>query len=380
MQSRQLVSDRMNWAPNSTIKIPLTFLDACRSFAAPVVPVPVIHFNLDVTIPAESQGVPAAELYTLATRILLKDAGGDRWNTRGSSARVINQVVYGWGQSDGPDITASGNVDFRIRMPFDPKKSKRRNDSPLALFELVDGGRFELTTSGNTPYNGGVTVTGGYVELETEVVDDGVREAKSRLCYKDVDIVKANDHYPINGALAMFLPYVGEVAEVGGTPWADHTIFSDSLQYNGYLPSLFKDKYLRESFPILPQTDGTGGQDTIDNGYTDAVLVPDSDQKIPDMPRLQSMHLKLDPSTVVDANNLPQVIYAYIERRDISLVMRTFGFPNEQATQEAIDKWGYIKLESGKYERVGKPGGFDKDIARMMPLKLRIPPASAPKK
>lgn len=367
-----LRSEIKPWLASGNIVFPLNFLDPPRSMKAPVITQIHIRSVLNVTPDAvvNSFGRVLPQVFT---RIRVTDASKERVNLRGSSARIMNQVEYGAAYSDVPDAAAAGaaaNREFFLALPFNMWKSRRRADYGIPLFEFVDGGSIELNT-GPALLSDLATVNSGTFQLFVEVEEQRKREAKSRLCWKDIDITQTEFSVPIGGALRWFAFYNGEKNEPTQAPLAAQNFTSQTLEFSILPREVFRQLYMVEQLSAIHGVDPAAAftaQDVFETMQAVLLQMVDADQKIPEMPQLASLHVQTDGA--ITTADLPKYIFSYLADRDISLTQRTLQAPDPGQLQAMLGKYGTIKTAQGKVSGIGE---WTKDKARVMPIKLRIP-------
>jgi len=366
----------LNWVAGGALTFPLNFLDPPRSMRSPVIKNIAIRGNL--TYNTGTSGGPARMLPMSLSRIRIADAGKDRVNMRGSSARILNQVEFGAAYQDGTNTAISQNgvtQEFILNFPFNPWKSRRRNDYGIPLFELVDGGAIELNINPNatlaTNYQ---TITSGTYQLFVDVDETRSREAKSRLCYRDVDISQTEFQVPIGGALRWFAFYYGEIGETTQAAFAAQNFTSQTLEYSILPQQILRNRYRIEQNSGIRTADAggvTAAEDVFSTLQAVMLQMVDADAKIPEMPQIASLHVQTD--LTITTANLPKYIYSYISDRDPSIAARTLGAADPGTMQANLKQYGFVKAASGKMSPIGQ---WSADTTRAMPIKLRIPKAA----
>lgn len=361
------------WAAQKTFPVDLSFLNAARDLSAPIIEELVIWFQAVIT--TSTGGMLGGALPTAFSQILVQDMVGERINLRGSSLRVVDQMEYGAGYQDVATIAASASNVTRnlfLRIPFMPIRCRRRRDYGLSLREFVDGGKMQLVTSAALlPGSGatGGTIQSGNITLFAHIRDEGTKEAKSRLTFTDESINQVNFDYNVNGFLRALIWYNGEINEAASTPWASQTILSKTLEYQTLQDLLFQDWYVRESQPPRSDPGSVAAAsvfkqtDVALTGQAVPLLFPYRDQKIPDMPKMQTVNIRTSLGSIT-TTDLPQVIKSIITERAASATARTLGRSDVGA---AVAKSGRIKGANGN--KVGIKS-VPMDVAKVMPIKL----------
>lgn len=370
----RLRSQVLNWAATTNLVFPLNFLDPARGMRSPVIK--SILLRQVLTYNTGTSGGPARMLPMALTRIRISDQTKERVNLRGSSARVLNQIEYGAAFQDGLNTAASQTgvtQETCLNIPFNPWKSRRRNDYGLPLFEFVDGGGIELNTGAALLTTLFHTITAGTYQLFIDVDETRSREAKSRLCYRDADITQTEFSQPIGGALRWFAYYAGEGTETTQAALASQNFTSQTLEFSIIPREVLRNSYRIEQLSGARIADAAAATATEDVFITmQAVLLQmvDEDGKIPEMPQVASLHVQTDASV---PTTIPKYIYSFIADRDPASTARTLNAKSPSDLQANLQSWGTVKTASGKLSPIGAWGG---DTARAMPLKLRKPVAA----
>lgn len=361
------------WAANKTFPIDLSGFNAARTLSAPVIEEFVIWAQ--VVINTGTAGMLGGALPTMFSQIIVNDLAATRYNVRGSSLRVIDQVEYGAAYQDVPAIAASQSTITRnlfLRVPFMPLRCRRRRDFGLSLREFLDGGKMQLTTSAALiPGAGasGATIQSGAITVFGHIRDEGSREAKSRFTWEDEAIAQTNFDYNFNGFARALLWYNGEVNEATAAPWASQTFISKTLEYNALQDIMLADWYARESLPPRSDPGSVAAAsvyqqtDTILTGQTVPLLFPYRDQKIPDMPKAQTINVRTSLGSITTAN-LPQVIKCTLTARSANATSRVLG---QSDVLTAVGKKGRIKGANGNNVAIAS---VPMDVAQVMPVKI----------
>ena len=307
---------------NGNLVVPRDFLDDARKFAAPVIRKIRYHFKGT----GNASSARAADLYAaLITRLRIADEAGDRLNVTGQSLRIIENLEQGPTFSSAcllngtlqTSITGTGvTIDKWFTIDFEPKPSRRRHDFGLPLGEFIDAGYLQLTQGGGS-YAGWSALAGTW-EIFVDVLDEGRREGKSRLCWFDYQMVNNDYNYTVNGALRAALAYVGSTEEAAGTPWQLTTTWdSKSLSFINYPSYLFQDSLRLEGLSSVLDP-----ADEFSSGYTIPLFVPAQDQAITEMPEFKTFHAKLNNDTVKTDSLM---IVGSITDRSETLTEKTLG-------------------------------------------------------
>jgi len=362
------------WAASKTFPIDLSFLNATRDQAAPVIEEIVIAAA--VNLKTGSAGLRGGALASMFSQVLVQDQAGERVNLRGSSLRVIDQLEYGAGFQDvtsmAASVTTSTARTLILRIPFNPDKSKRRRDFGLPIRGFLDGGKMQLVTSAalvpGMGANGG-TIQDGTITVYAWVRDERVPEAKSRLVYLDESIAQTNFDYNVAGSLRYALWYNGEINEATPTAWSAQQLTSKTLEVQLINDFVFQDKYAsyhkppRSSPGTVATADTYAQTDTILTGQTVPLYFPNEEEKIPDMPQMQTLNIRTSLSSIT-TSDLPQVIKSVITERSANVTARVLGVSDPAA---AVASRGRIKAASNDDLGVGS---FPANLAKMMPVKI----------
>lgn len=374
MRAQPFQSLTYTWAASKTFPIDLSFLNAARDMRAPVIDELVILLNI-TDIDTGTAGIRGGAMASAFSQILVNDQAGERVNLRGSSLRVIDQIEYGAGYQDPTSIAASqSNVARKVilRIPFNPVKSRRRRDFGLSLRGFLDGGKMQLATSAALlPGMGadGGTISAATITVYAWIRDEGVAEAKSRLCFFDESIAQTNFDYNVAGALRYATWYNGEINERTPTAWSAQTITSKTLELSLIDDFIFQDKYASHSKPprsspgTVATADTYAQTDVHLTGQAVPLYFPTEEQKIPDMPQMQTLNVRTSLSSITTAD-LPQVIKSVVTERAAAVTARVLGVSDPQA---AVAKQGRVKTANGNPRGVG---AFPPNVSKVMPVKI----------
>lgn len=355
------------------IPIGLEFLNSAREMEAPVLV--GMWIKCVATFTTGADGARGGVLYQILDQIYLKDAlAGERVNLRGSSARVIMQNEYGDTFADPPAINGGEVVPVTrtlwFRVPFRPLKCRRRADFGFPLHEVVDGGKLSVTP-GPAILGGaaGATVVSAEFTVYIDVVDEGVRELKSRATWLDLAITKKEDSYPVGGFPRTFFLYNGEENEQTATGWPDGmTVESKTIDMQPIDIEFLQESYLLEhrrtqGDPGLPGAPSAFvNTDTVVTKQAVPVIFPTLDQKLITLQEMATMHIKL--SATPNAADNPQVIVCVVTDRNPRASMRTLRTTNLDA---AIEASGRTKLANGNQKPLDS---LPQPFAKIMPLKV----------
>lgn len=362
------------WAASKSFPIDLTPLNAARDMESGVID--EIKIVAVVTGTTGSAGLQGGALASMFSQVYVQDSAGERCNVRGSSLRIIDQVEYGNGYAD-PLSIAANTTDATVRtlilrIPFNPPKARRRRDFGLPIRGFLDGGRMTLVTSAAlVPGMGanGFTISSATITPYWSVRDERTREAKSRLCFRDESIAQTTYDYAVAGSLRYALWYNGEINERAGTAWSAQTLSSKTLDIQQINDYIFQDEYAASSKQTQkdPGSVATASAyyqtDTILRGQTVPIYQPDFDQKIVDMPQMQTLNIRTSLSSITTAD-LPQLITSVINERAANISARVLAVSDPA---KAVAAQGYIKAANGNKRGLG---AFPANIAKMMPVKL----------
>ncbi len=371
-----LRSQPLPWAANANIPFPLNFLDPARGMRAGLIKNILVRASL--TYSTGTSGGPARMLPQALTRVRITDQTKERVNVRGSSLRVINQVEFGAAYQDGTNTAASQagvTQEVCLNIPFNPWKSRRRNDYGIPIFEFVDGGGIELNTGAALLATNFTTITSGTFQIFVNVDETRTREAKSRLCFRDMDITQTEFSVPIGGGLRWFAYYVGEGSETNQTALVAQNFTSQTLEYSIIPREVLRNQYRIEQISAIrtavAEGSGVAAEDVFATMQAVMIQMVDEDAKLPEMPIVSSLHVQTDgavPSTI------PKYIFAYLSDRDPQQTARTIGATSPAQLNSDLTNYGYVKTANGKSSMIGSWGT---DVSRIMPVKLRKPVTAA---
>lgn len=366
-----LRSQPLNWVQSSNIVFPLNFLDPPRGMRAPVIK--NIGLRQVLTYNTGTSPSPARMLPQALTRIRITDQTKERVNLRGSSLRVLNQLEFGTSYQDGVNTAASQTAvvqETYMNIPFNPWKSRRRNDYGIPLFEFVDGGAIELNTGAATLLTNFQTITAGTFQLFVDVDETRTRELKARMCFKDMDITQTEFSVPVGGALRWFAYYAGEGTESVQTSLVAQNFTSQTLEYSILPREILRAKYRIEQISGIRTANAeatTAAEDVFQTMQAVLLQMVDADAKLPEMPQVASLHVQTDAAVPA---TIPKYIFSYIADRDPSASARTAGADSPAQLQTVLNASGTVKTASGKVSPIG---AWSADTARVMPVKIRKP-------
>lgn len=363
------------WAASKTFPIDLSFLNAARDMKAPVIDELTIILNI-TDIDTGAAGITGGCFPAFFSQILVQDQAGERVNVRGSSLRVIDQLEYGAGYQDVAAIDANASNQTRkviLRVPFNPPKARRRRDFGLPLRGFLDGGKMQLVTS--AALNPAMGATGGTISTAEIFViawvrDEMVPEAKSRIVWLDESIAQTNFDYNVAGALRYALWYNGEINEATPTAWSAQTLTSKTLEMQLINDYVLQDRATsyhkppRSSPGIVGTADVYKQTDCVLTGQVVPIYVPSEEQKIVDMPQMQTLNVRTSLSSIT-TSDLPQVIKCVVTERSANVTARVLGVSDPAA---ALSKAGRIKTANGNPRGID---AFPPNISKMLPVKLQ---------
>jgi hypothetical protein len=374
MRTQIYQSNALTWAASKTFNVDMSFMNPGRDMVAPVCDELLFVLNIS-DIDTGTAGCRGGAFASAFAQILVKDQAGDRVNVRGSSLRVIDQQEYGAGYQDPTSIAASqSNVARKLflRVPFNPPKARRSRDFGLPLRGFLDGGKIAFTTSAALlPGMGadGGTISAATITVYAFVRDEGVREAKSRIVYEDEAITLTNYDYNVAGALRMFLWYNGEINERAGTAWSAQQLSSKTSELSQIDDFVFQDRYQHYSKPPRSSPGSVATADTYAQtdvcltGQAVPIIVPEEDQKIPEMLQCQTYNVRTSLSSIT-TSDLPQAIKCYITERSAQVTARVLGVSDPGA---AIAQRGRVKAANGNPRGIA---AFPPNVTRMLPVKV----------
>lgn len=336
-----------------------------------------LQFVFTFQVDTGAGGADERDFYALITQILLRDATGERINLSGASWQIVQQLESP-PNTTPPFTPITGAQNNQVRtlvayLDFRPKFARARNDFALPLREFAQVGRMSVTL--NTAGNGVATritnVDSASFYVVAEVADDIEPEMKSRLCYADFAIGKADDWYPVDGSLRWAVAHNGAVGQITG-PWASQNVTSKGLELNDF-PSISLINLAQRERGLQLNFVTAGGvtilsHDPLLDGTVIPILFPTTDEKLTRLPDVKSVHYKTD-GTITTADE-PMFIACYIGERSANAAAATFGMKSGQALEQEVERRGVIVGSDGKRKRaVG--GGWDGRLIGRMPIKLR---------
>ena len=373
-------SQGLTWSANTQIPVPMTFLDSARAMRSPQIDFLAIKLALTYNTNSTSGAIAGADLFRSLTNVLLKDAAGERVNVRGSTLRLVNQLLFGQSFRDPAYVAASvtgGTVNLFLRIPTHAIKARRGADWRLSLAELVDGGEMKLTTGAAAigPASGATqfTITSGTFTVVANVVDELAREAKPRWTLLDYAMGQADFNYPASGGVYLAGAYAGEVAEFdasGGTPtaWGTQNVSSKNLDLLAVPSTDIQEMDLARRFAYRKNDGAVTSQKDEDVVVQDLfvpVVSPHMDGSSLETPDCTTLHYKTDAT--ITTSNLPMFVVMAIGERAAPMTARSLGFPSVGAAEQALSKSGHVNAHDGARHHVAKVG--DK-AQRKLPVKV----------
>ena len=317
------------WAAGQNITFKLDFLSKAKQLRYPVIKSLAIRSDCTTLTTGASAG-PMRMLPMMYGSVRVRDLNGIRYNVRGSSLRLINQVLnptYGDTLQCSPSAnigasTTGARVHY-LPIRFDwPHRFRRPRDFGLPLAMLLDGGEVSVSCAAAAALTSGyITVTAATFKLVAEVVDLGVPEIGPVLNFNDWDIGKSEDYYPVNGFLALALAYAGEGGLAAQTAWADHTESSKTFDMNALQDDILVEFYrqkqivLRQAIVADTVTSFAAGQteDACLTGECVPLFTPNNIQPTIDLPYLENVHYKTSIATASLPATTPRFIVGSID-------------------------------------------------------------------
>lgn len=364
------------WVASTTVPVDLSFLNPARAMVAPVIHGMRIRFV--GTADTGSSGAPSRIFPQIFTQIQVADVAGDRCNLRGSSLRVVDQIEYGLGYSDCTPTTtiaatqSGAALEFWMRIPFRPMRAERRSDFGMPLREFLDGGKIQFGLGAALIQTNFMTTLTGTITVYVDIVDEGIPEAKSRICWTDQAISKTEDQYNVAGLARYLVAYNGEVNErVSTNPptaWtAAQTITSKTLELSQVVDTFFVDYYKQESFARVKDPGSVGTASVV--ATEDAVvlrqaipfLLADDDESTASLPQMATVHYKTSLSSIT-TSDLPQMIVCSIQERSDAATARTLGAD----WRSRLGK-GYVAASDGNHRSIA---AFSPGVQKFLPLRI----------
>jgi hypothetical protein len=225
--TRRYQSQSFPLAANSTIDIPLTFLDQALGEAAKPA-IDTLWMNINLTDADVGTVNAMRQLWCMISRLFIQHAAGTAYDVNGSSLRSFLQQVSDISDTDSrANFTASTNnqtCDWWVPIPFSlPGRLARGRDTAVPVSWLVAGrGKLQISFGALAPIvTNGATVT-GTVQFWAECFDQGAgcQEVPPVLRVRDQNMVAALDYdYPVQGDCYVFGLDAGIGALAAITPW-----------------------------------------------------------------------------------------------------------------------------------------------------------------
>jgi hypothetical protein len=352
-----LRSKPITFGDGETHDVDLNFLTpALKRMRAPVIRELLLEVIMQGTgTTGDTEGEDA---YKFIGRCKVKDRGGVIFDQPGSVMRVIEQLEIGAEVADLAQVTSGGaatDYTHYSRIVFDVEKAHRGADTALPLIHLTEGGEVSITF--DTPVN--FDVTSGVFRLYAIVHDERVREAKSRMIWKETSISNAEDDYIVKGSLRAAIVTSDLPAAEGYTALSALAgINSHTFQMNDLNPEVLIQEYRRKS----------GGNLHADDEFTAAarnalpLITPSKGQHIGKMQDLDSFHLKL---SAVPASG--RMVICVIEDRVPSLAAEWLGYSTTGDFARAVRSAGKVSAKGGRSKAIGS---WDPKLQRRLPFTI----------
>lgn len=289
-------------------------------------------------------------------RVKIKDRGGTLVDLPGSILRTVEQMELGSQVADLAQITsgsAATNYTLNARVIFDVEKAHRGADTSLPLIHLTEGG--EISVTFDTPTN--FDVTSGQLRVYAVVHDERVREAKSRMVWKETSITNDEDDYIVKGSLrAAFITSDLPAAEGHTDLSGITTLDSNTFQWNDLAVSILKQEYRRKSGGSLHADD----EFLADNAIP--LVTPSKGQHIGKMQALDSFHLDIG-STPASG----KMVTCVIEDRVASLAAEWLGYSTTGAYARALKAAGQVSAKGARNKAIGS---WDAKLQRRLPVRI----------
>lgn len=359
MKSQFLESPGYAWSASGRLVFNFDFLSSAKAMRFPVVK--NLYIRYVGTADTGSGGSTTGEFSQAYTQVVVRDTTGERVNLAGASIREIGISELENGYVEPTAIAASQTasaVDFYMKIPFAPPKSKRPDDFSIPVAELI-GGTCQLTMSAANPTTNGITWKTGTLSLFAEVEDGLVPELKSRLVWYDQTVSNVDFDYRINGRVRLALISSAIADQLAGTAQSAMTITSRDLNY-----ASLKDTFIRERYRAGCNSPVSTDPALQTNKYSIPLIYPDRLQGTGDMGYYDTLQVKTSLSSWATGTRL---VLGVIQPRDANVAARVLGFDNASNAKAAVEANGAIKSTKGSV----RIGAVDTTLQPFLPVKLK---------
>jgi len=350
----------LTFSDGSTLPFDLSFLDRWKAkMRSPTIKRLELVFS-GHTLTGGAATILGEDLYTLARKVTVADRARPIFNqVPGKILRILQQREDGDRQVD-QSATASASTftkNFSVPIIFDSDRDARGKGKRLPLIHLTDGGLVEVTFG--TPAGATVT-TAGQCRLYAHIVDERVREAKSRVETRIHTVTKTEDNYVVSGSLRAAFLSSDLGATAGYTSLSAETALGiDELERPQTIPqSVFTDVY-RRSRPFPASDD----EFLASTPHAAALYDAPPSGKVGQLPDLDSFTLK----NLQSVSGSRVIVTQVIRDRDVSLASDWLGFASEGDYVVAVAERGMVV---GLYGDKAPITSFDPVLARRLPVRV----------
>lgn len=358
----------INYTANSDGQLDLTFLNKfMRKMEAPTVSEIVFHFNGSGTVTGGSGGATAEDQYDLIRSLNVQDRGGYLYqDVAGKTLRIIEQWERGDRQVDRGALASgatSGAHDIFIRCILDiDEQGKRSKDYRIPLLHFTEGGQVDIlfgAPAATTIPSGGATYR---MHTYFRLHDERVREAKSRMVWRERSITNTSDLYDIDASLrAAFI-----TSDLGGT--TAYTDLSALVSLNSEaleFPAALDTQLLIDGYRQQKQAPAADDEVLASTTRCLPLHWPDRMQNIGSMPLIDS----LDINDLASVPTSAKLVTCSIRDRVGSLAAEWMGYGSVEDYVAALRQAGMVKIEGGAKVPVSN---FDPKLVRRLPVRIPI--------
>lgn len=354
-----LASNPEAFALSAVFNIKTDFLAKARKMAAPEVAELIIR--LTGTVGGHTATALGIDSYKLVKKLILSD-DDEFVNISGASIRTLECMDFGSKQVDPAAVaSAASNASYitEIRFTFEPPRMHNAKDYRVPAVNFLDGGQIQVQCADAFP-TGWTTSSTLSLRVWARVVDAKKKRLKARRKVTEQSFNRDDDFYPVDGAVralivSSLLTTTSYTALTGVT-----VVNSTNLDLFPDLPvSLTKNRYRRMADALNETTD------PFVNDLAIAVISPDRDQSIVNMPQVRAAHLRLG-SVPTSAIVIKDVLVA----RPPNISSIHMGFPDVASYQLGVLHGGHVidGTDKGTPIRQVPP-----ELARIMPVEIKAP-------
>lgn len=340
--------------------VPLDFLGPALKMQAPVIRQLLIHCQ---PIGDQATAVLLAEdSYKFVKSLRIADTAGDFFGPLpGCQIRVIEQLEAGDKQIDPAEVAVANDqtLGFFLKVHFDTAMAHRGADTAVELTRLtMPGGEIEI--SFQAPTNWTFNASPGTCHIYAIVHDERVKEAKSRMVWRQVAITASEDHYGIKGSLRAAYVSSDLGVAAGYTSLAGITsISSDTLAMQALDTEILRQEYLAKSKTRASDDEFLAATET-----ALPLVTPSAGQHIGKMQDLDSLHVNLG---AIPASG--RLVTCVIRDRSAEVAAQWFGFGSPEDYLNALKANAMVQ---GKGNRASHVKNWDNKIARRLPVRIPV--------